>query len=224
MEQYLIFILINNDRKISNSDFDLEVILEISGIIKNDREDGVVSCLLSSPLSSRLAYNCVDCWLNIHNCPICCIGLVHCKVVLIPSGAWLFFELLGAETVRIFNLLFVHCSLLLCICWSVVFEDIRFIKFKIGIQLHWWNSRNTLQWTCAFWSCFDTLSGARLFFELLGAETVRIFNLLFVHCSLLLCICQSAVFEYIKFFKFFKFKIGIDCFDSWHNLHWAEST
>ncbi len=41
MEQYLIFILINNDRKRSNSDFDLEVIVDISGIIKNDREDGV---------------------------------------------------------------------------------------------------------------------------------------------------------------------------------------
>jgi len=64
----------------------------------------------------------------------------------------------------------------------------KFIKFKIVdnfvdclLNIHNW-----LHWTCALRSCFDTLSGARLFFELLGAETVRIFNLLVVHCSLLL--------------------------------------
>jgi len=64
----------------------------------------------------------------------------------------------------------------------------KFIKLKIVDNFVdcLLNIRNWLHWTCALRSCFDTLSGARLFFELLGAETVRIFNLLFVHCSFLL--------------------------------------
>jgi len=47
MEQYLIVIIINNDRKRSNSDLDLEVIIEISGISsKNDREEVFCPCVL----------------------------------------------------------------------------------------------------------------------------------------------------------------------------------
>jgi len=99
--------------------------------------------------SLRLAYATLRSsnWSNL------CVGLVHCKGVLI------LFELLGAEMVCIFNLLFVQCNLFLLLCRNLLQAAYQVSKFKIGVcYVEIKSLEQLLHWPCALQKCFDTLS------------------------------------------------------------------